>query len=98
MPPGGQSVGLAFEDVIILARQLSSNPSAGLAENFGRYDSIRRPRVEEHYNQAISRWEGVRTRPWWVQWVTEFFIWIYLSAIAHHADENFSYDPMKVNL
>jgi salicylate hydroxylase len=98
MPPGGQSVGLAFEDVIILSRLLSSSPSTDLAEVFARYDSIRRPRVEEHYRQAASRWEGTRTRSWWVQWIMELFIWFYLLAIAQHADENFGYDPMTVAL
>jgi salicylate hydroxylase len=98
MPPGGQSVGLAFEDIIILSRLLSSTSSADLPLTFARYDSIRRPRVKDHYRQAASRWEGVRTRPLWVQWVMEFVIWIYLSAIARHAGESFGYDPMNVNL
>jgi salicylate hydroxylase len=98
MPPGGQSVGLAFEDVIILSRLLESSPSVELGNVFARYDSIRRPRVEDHYKQAASRWEGIRTRSWWVQWVMEFFIWFYLHAIARHADESFGYDPTKVEL
>jgi salicylate hydroxylase len=98
MPPGGQSVGLAFEDVIILSRLLSSSSFLDLTEIFARYDLIRRPRVEDHYKQAASRWEGIRTRSWWMQWVMEVFIWFYLLAIARHADESFGYDPMTVDL
>lgn len=98
MPPGGQSVGLAFEDVIILSRLLSSPPSADLANVFARYYLIRRPRVEDHYKKAVSRWEGTRTRSSWVQWLAELFIWFYLLAFARHADESFDYNPMDVNL
>jgi 2-polyprenyl-6-methoxyphenol hydroxylase-like FAD-dependent oxidoreductase len=98
MPPGGQSVGLAFEDAIILSRLLSSSPSADLADVFARYDSVRRPRVEDHYKQMAARWEGTKTHSWWVQWIREFFVWVYLRAIARHADESFGYDPMKVSL
>jgi salicylate hydroxylase len=98
MPPGGQSVGLALEDSIILSRVLSSYPSSDLADIFNRYDSIRRARVEDHYRQMASRWEGTRTHYWWVQKIREFFVWIYLFFIARHADESFTYDPMKISL
>ena len=98
MPPGGQSVGLALEDSIILSRLLSSAASSGVAEIFKRYDSIRRARVEDHYKQMASRWEGTKTRSWWMQKIIEFFVWIYLAAITRHSDENFMYDPTKIDL
>ena len=98
MQPGGQSVGLAFEDTIILSRLLSSPPSTDFAGVFARYDLIRRPRVEDHYKQMAARWEGTRTRPWWVHSIMECFIWFYLFAIARHADDSFGYDPMKVDI
>jgi 2-polyprenyl-6-methoxyphenol hydroxylase-like FAD-dependent oxidoreductase len=98
MPPGGQSVGLALEDSIILSRLLSSTTSSDVAEVFNRYHSIRRARVEDHYKQMASRWQGTKTRSWWVQKIMEFFVWIYLVAIARHADESFTYDPTKIDL
>ena len=98
MPPGGQSVGIAFEDVVLLARLLDTVKPDNPRTIFPRYEELRRPRVDRDYKQAIKRWEGPKTISWWRQKLREFFFWIYLAFFARHFNESFSYDIFKEKL
>jgi len=99
MPPGGQSVGLGFEDAVVISRLLSSSPeSMSLEGIFKHFVTIRKPRVESHYKQMAERWKGIEDFSYWVQRLREWFVWLYLAYFASFQDENFSYDPTKVDL
>lgn len=54
MPPhAGQGVSMAMEDVFLLSRLLE-DPQRSIEKVFEKYDSIRRPRVEEIFNMAAK--------------------------------------------
>jgi salicylate hydroxylase len=99
MPPGGQSVGLALEDAVLISRILAAvSSSTPISETLSHFVSLRRPRVEDHYKQMASRWEGVKDKPWWKQRIIEFFTWFYLQYLAGKGDANFLYDAEKVEI
>ncbi|KAJ5279501.1 hypothetical protein N7478_004873 [Penicillium angulare] len=57
-PHAGQGVSMAMEDVFLLSRLLE-DPNRPIEEVFQKYDSIRRPRVEEIFTLAA---ENAQTR------------------------------------
>jgi salicylate hydroxylase len=98
MPPGGQSVGLAFEDAILLARLVEHMKPANIPDVFPRLVELRKPRVDKDYLLAEQRWEGVKTISWWWQMIREFFYGIFLFFFSRHIAKSFEYDIFKQEL
>lgn len=79
MPPQGESVGMALEDVTILAKLASVHQSHTWPEIFGAYESLRRGRIDAAYKWMSFRWDTAKDCGWAKQsmkeWTTRFFIW-----------------------
>jgi len=98
MPPGGHSVGLAFEDAVLIARLIEHVKPNNIHEVFPRFTELRAPRVDSDYAEAEQRWEGVRTVSWWWQMLREFVYWIAIGFIARHVDNSYGYDIFQLEL
>ena len=46
MPPGGHSVGLAFEDAVLIARLIEHVKPNNIHELFPRFTELRAPRID----------------------------------------------------
>ena len=79
MPPQGESVGMALEDVTIFAKLASAYQSHSWPEIFGAYESLRRGRIDAAYKWTSFRWDTAKDCGWVKQsmkeWTTRFFIW-----------------------
>lgn len=74
MPPhAGQGVSMALEDAFLLARMLE-NPAHSLSEIFDKFDSIRRPRVDEIHKSAARKANTRKKAGPWGLWMKEIFI------------------------
>lgn len=76
MPPQGESSGFALEDTVLFAHLPSRNT---IAEIFGKYENLRKPRIEAAYAEAERRWESVKDMGWLQckirEWITPWFLW-----------------------
>jgi salicylate hydroxylase len=90
MPPQGESTGLAIEDGVLLARVLSSEKAIQGA--FRVYEKTRRPRIDTAYKEAVSRWENVKDRGWFMQKVMEWLMWAVLWYKWGAFESSLSYD------
>jgi salicylate hydroxylase len=96
MPPQGQSIGLAFEDAVILAKVLGEmKDEATVEERLRRYDELRRPRVAAARKEAAKSRESLKEVHWFVQWCREWLYWFFLAVFAKHSEEAFLYDVEK---
>jgi salicylate hydroxylase len=80
MPPQGESIGLALEDVVLLARIMEKQQSNKPFEQiFTLYDSLRRERIESAFEEANFRWETVKDKGFvgglMVEWLTMLVLW-----------------------
>lgn len=81
MPPQGESTGIAFEDALLFARTLAKyfdRPQA-LSQTFQAYETIRRSKVHDAYQEANSRWENVRDSGYLMnklkEWMIPYILW-----------------------
>jgi 2-polyprenyl-6-methoxyphenol hydroxylase-like FAD-dependent oxidoreductase len=108
MPPGGESVGLALEDSVILTRIISSfdatststnsNTNTSATEVFEKYNAVRRPRIEAQYAHSTGNWEGVKDHWNWVQWIREALTKAYVGWLGARLEESFAYDALTVEI
>ena len=79
MPPQGESVGMALEDVTVFARLMSGYPTRSLSDIFEAYEKARRKRIDAAYEEASWRWDTVKDSGWFFhtlkEWVTPLFLW-----------------------
>ena len=80
-PHSGQGVSMALEDVFLLSRLLESS-SATLPDMLGKFDEVRRPRVEKFYKFAAKNGDKRRKSSPWVLWFREFFLWVALWVVT----------------
>ena len=98
MPPQGESVGLALEDVVLFTRILSYHGTKTLEQIFEKYEEVRRKRIDEAYDEATFRWETVKDKGWFgirmVEILTPWFLWWTKS----RRDASFATDMATVEL
>ena len=79
MPPQGESVGMALEDVMIFSKLAKVHQSHTWSEIFGVYERLRRGRIDAAYKWTNFRWDAAKDCGWVKQSVKErttgFFIW-----------------------
>jgi len=79
MPPNGESIGHALEDVTLFARILEVHADKPISKLFSMYEDLRQDSIDNAYTQAEYRWEGVRDKGWFAaklrEWLTPFFLW-----------------------
>ena len=79
MPPQGESIGMAFEDVVLLSRIIGKhNKTKPASDIFTLYESLRRERIEAAYQEANWRFGTVKDKGWLVgvlmDWITPLFL------------------------
>ena len=79
MPPQGESVGIALEDVMVFAKLASEHKSRTWPEIFAAYERLRRGRIDSAYKEANFRWDTAKDCSWLKQslkeWLTPWFVW-----------------------
>ena len=87
MPPQGESVGIALEDVMVFAKLASQYQSRSWPQIFRAYEGKRRARIDAAYKEAVSRLATAKDCGWVKQmlkeWLIPWFIW--WSAKSRHA-------------
>jgi 2-polyprenyl-6-methoxyphenol hydroxylase-like FAD-dependent oxidoreductase len=80
MPPhAGQGVAMALEDAFLIARLLGDENRRPLSEVFGKFDMIRRPRVDEISIRAGKNGSIRRNTGPWALWLKELGIRVVMS-------------------
>ena len=98
MPPQGESVGLALEDVVLLSCILKHHDSKPVPELFQRYDDLRRPRINAAVKEANFGFETIKDRGWIGTIMMEWLTWIVLAWRATRKEEEFSFDVRDIDL
>jgi 2-polyprenyl-6-methoxyphenol hydroxylase-like FAD-dependent oxidoreductase len=80
MPPQGESIGMALEDIVVLSRVLErQNATRDVSHMFETYDGLRRERIEAAWQEADFRFETIKDKGWLVgiimDYLTTFFLW-----------------------
>lgn len=85
MPPQGESTGIVFEDTVLFSRFLirwiqKGRPGGSPKEAFAAYEALRRPRIEEAFEESKNvvstvsdaGWLGHKIKtiivPWYLWW------------------------------
>ncbi|KAI4256617.1 MAG: hypothetical protein LQ352_002007 [Teloschistes flavicans] len=98
MPPQGESVGYALEDVALFAELLKGCESpAQLPQLFQRYEDLRRPRIDAALKETEFRWAQSTHDTGWLkfkmqQWAMPWFLWF----TRDKKEEDFSSDVRKL--
>ncbi|KAF2182983.1 FAD/NAD(P)-binding domain-containing protein [Zopfia rhizophila CBS 207.26] len=98
MPPQGESVGLALEDVVLFSRIVEHSETRSVAELFSRYEQLRRPRIDAAVKEANFGWETIKDRGWFTTVVLEWLTWVILAWRAKRKEEEFEFDVRDVKL
>lgn len=98
MPPQGESVGLALEDVVLLSRILEHHEARPVEELFLRYDDLRRPRINAAVKEANFGFETIKDRGWVTTIIMEWLTWIVLAWRATRKEEEFIFDVRNIEL
>ncbi|KAJ5131985.1 hypothetical protein N7448_006143 [Penicillium atrosanguineum] len=80
-PHAGQGVALALEDVLLLSgllAQYQAGDCTTLGEVFGRFDRLRRPRIQRINEVALRNGRMRRNQSPWSVWCKEWYMWIML--------------------
>jgi salicylate hydroxylase len=80
MPPQGESTGYALEDAILFARVAAARSTTKWLDHiFAAYQTVRRRRINEAYDQATFGWETQKDCGWFTFllrcWMTTAFLW-----------------------
>ncbi|KAH8891249.1 FAD/NAD(P)-binding domain-containing protein [Thozetella sp. PMI_491] len=59
MPVQGESIGIAIEDGILLAREFEQHRSKTIGQIFIDYENIRRPVIDVLYESAVQYWNAI---------------------------------------
>ena len=99
MPPQGESIGLALEDVVLLSRIIAAHgESKSTADIFTQYDSLRRDRIESAFDEASWRWETVKDKGWFgalmIEKLTPWILWF----ARKKRDEALKFDVRNLDL
>jgi hypothetical protein len=98
MPPQGESVGLALEDVVLFSTLLAKYKSKTAAELFELFESLRTGRINAAFDEANFRWETVKDKGWlagvMMEWITAAVLWW----SKEERVKNFSFDVRDIPL
>ncbi|KAF2740092.1 putative salicylate hydroxylase [Polyplosphaeria fusca] len=92
MPPQGESVGLALEDVILLSRILEHHQIKSIGDMFNCYDTMRRPRIDAAVKEANFGFETIKDRGWLGNIIMDWLTWFFLAWRQKRKSEEFSFD------
>ena len=92
MPPQGESVGLALEDVVLLSRILEHHNTKSVTEMFKYYGQLRRPRINAAVKEANFGFETIKDRGWFTTVIMDWLTWAVLAWRAKRKEEEFAFD------
>jgi salicylate hydroxylase len=90
--PCSSCVGICIEDAILFSRALMHHRQKDLPTIFAAYEKIRRPNIDQAYNQAVQRWETVKDSGYLVHKMMTFLTPWFLWWTAKAREEEFSVD------
>jgi len=96
----GESMGVAIEDGVLIARVLARHPERTVAQLSADYETLRRPVIDKMYKTTIRRWNMTLAEDlgwlWTVLWdyISVVFFWI----LARRQDDYFAADVAKLEL
>ena len=76
MPPQGESVGFALEDVVLFSRILKQCKDLPIEGLFAKYEHLCRPRINAAVKAANLGVETVKDHSWFWTWFIEIATWI----------------------
>ncbi|OCK84990.1 FAD/NAD(P)-binding domain-containing protein [Lepidopterella palustris CBS 459.81] len=98
MPPQGESVGLALEDVVLLSRLAGQHETKSTAQILADYESLRKPRIAEAFKEAEFRWETAKDRGWLMAVLMEWMTWFFLKWMAKSKERDFAFDVRDIEV
>lgn len=98
MPPQGESVGLALEDVVLLSRILQHRQEKSIMQLFRNYDQLRRPPINAAVKEANFGFETVQDRGWLMAIIMEWLTWFVLLYRSSRKEQEFAFDVRDVSL
>lgn len=98
MPPQGESVGLALEDVLLLSRILDLHETRAVPELFKGYDSLRRSPVNAAVKEANFGFETIQDRGWLTTIAMEWLTWAFLKWRASRKEQELASDVRDIPL
>jgi len=96
-PHMGQGTSMALEDVYMFYRVLQESDE--LPKVFGKYESLRRPRIEDMYKMSKRGGNLRREFGPWGEWFKETVMWIVMALTPERvAAHPFDYDVTTVKI
>ncbi|KAF2122590.1 hypothetical protein BDV96DRAFT_481499 [Lophiotrema nucula] len=98
MPPQGESVGLALEDVVLLSRILEHHNDKSVTGMFSYYEQLRRSRINAAVKEANFGFETIKDRGWITTVIMDWLTWAVLAWRAKRKEEEFAFDVRDIVL
>ena len=98
MPPQGESVGLALEDVVLFSRILNQRKDVSIEESMQKYVDLRRDRINAAVKSANFGFETIKDHGWLMTILVEWMTWIYLLMRAGKKEEEYAFDVRNIDL
>ena len=99
MPPQGESIGMALEDVVVFSRVLErQNATREAAHMFETYDGLRRERIEAAWQEADFRFETVKDKGWLVGVMMDYLTVLILWWTRSKHQNSMAYDVRDVDI
>jgi 2-polyprenyl-6-methoxyphenol hydroxylase-like FAD-dependent oxidoreductase len=98
MPPQGESVGLALEDVMLLSRVLEHCKGKSVEESFQLYDKLHRPKINAAVKMANFSFETIKQYGWFTTILIEWTTWAFLALTASRKEREFAYDVRDIDI
>ncbi|OCL04282.1 FAD/NAD(P)-binding domain-containing protein [Glonium stellatum] len=98
MPPQGESVGLALEDVVLFSRVVSQHETKPTTQIFADYEKLRKPRIDAAFKEANFRWETAKDRGWLMTVLLEWMTWIFIKWMNISKEKDFAFDVRDIKI
>jgi salicylate hydroxylase len=98
MPPRGESIGFALEDVVLLSRIIERRVTKTPEEMFQEYDHLRRGRIEKAYDDANWGWGKNKDKGWFASLMMEYAMNMILWWTKTSRDKELLYDVRDIKL
>jgi len=98
MPPQGESVGLALEDVVLFSRVMGLHETKATSQILSDYENLRKPRIDAAFKEANLRWETAKDRGWLMTVLLEWMTWMFLKWMSISKEKEFTFDVRDIKL
>jgi salicylate hydroxylase len=98
MPPRGESIGFALEDVVLLSRLLDKRTQNSPQEIFKEYDGLRRNRIEKAFDDANWGWGKNKDKGWFAGVMMEYGMSMILWWTKESRVKDLMYDVRDIKL